>query len=125
LLVPQTAANVRHHNVYARFSREQTKATIMRFPVMLAVAAALVTSAPAQAEKFDLSTITCKKFFEYNKENLSLLLTWLEGYYADEDADPVIDFEQMADNAKRLGEFCAKNPTIGVITATEKIYGNK
>ena len=50
---------------------------------------------------------------------------WLEGYYADQDADPVIDFDAMGENAKKLGEFCGKNPTIGVITAAEKIYGNK
>ena len=39
---------------------------------------------PAQAQKqqFDLSTITCKQFFEYNKENLSLMLMWLDGYYS-------------------------------------------
>jgi acid stress chaperone HdeB len=93
--------------------------------LMLSIAVAMLATAPATAEKFDLSTITCKRFFEYNKENLSLLLTWLEGYYADEDADPVIDFDNMASNAKKLGAYCAKNPTIGVITAAEKIYGNK
>ena len=87
------------------------------------IAAALFLPVPAKAEKFDLSTVTCKQFFEYNKENLALLLTWLEGYYADQDADPVIDFDAMGENAKKLGEYCAKNPTIGVITAAEKIYG--
>ena len=87
------------------------------------IAAALFLPVPAKAEKFDLSTVTCKRFFEYNKENLALLLTWLEGYYADQDADPVIDFDAMAENAKKLGEYCAQNPTIGVITAAEKIYG--
>jgi acid stress chaperone HdeB len=88
-------------------------------------AAALLGPVQAKAEKFDMSTITCKKFFEYDKANLSLLLVWLEGYYADQDADPVIDFDAMGENAKKLGEFCGKNPTIGVITAAEKIYGNK
>jgi acid stress chaperone HdeB len=86
-------------------------------------AGALLGAVPAMAEKLDMSTITCKKFFEYDKANLSLLLVWLEGYYADQDADPVIDFDAMGENAKKLGEFCGKNPTIGVITAAEKIYG--
>ena len=40
-----------------------------RLPMLL-VAAAMVAPLPAQAEKLDLSTITCKKFFEYNKENI-------------------------------------------------------
>ncbi|MGC1464729.1 MAG: HdeA/HdeB family chaperone [Pseudolabrys sp.] len=90
---------------------------------ILLIAAAMLTPLPARAEKLDLSTITCKKFFDYNKENLALLLTWLEGYYSADDADPVIDFEKMAGNARKLGEFCGKNPTIGVITAAEKVYG--
>ena len=90
---------------------------------MLLVAAAMIAPLPAQAEKLDLSTITCKKFFEYNRENLTLLLTWMEGYYSSDDSDPVIDFEVMTQNAKKLGEYCGKNPTIGLITAAEKIYG--
>ncbi len=93
-----------------------------RLPMVL-VAAAMVAPLPAKAEKLDLSTITCKKFFEYNKQNLTLLLTWMEGYYSEENADPIIDFDKMAVNSKKLGEFCGKNPTIGVITAAEKIYG--
>ncbi len=97
----------------------------MKRLLLLAIAAALpfAMQAPARAQKLDLSTITCKRFFEYDKDNLALLLTWLEGYYAADDADPVIDFEAMGVNAKRLGEFCAQNPTIGVITAAEKLYG--
>jgi acid stress chaperone HdeB len=95
----------------------------MKRLLMLSIAVAMCAPMQARAEKFDLSTITCKKFFEYDKENLSLLLTWLEGYYADQDADPVIDFDQMTANATKLATYCAKNPTIGLITAAEKIYG--
>jgi len=87
------------------------------------LAAMLFAPAQAKAEKLDLSTITCKRFFDYNKENIGLLLTWLEGYYSSDDDDPVIDFDKMAVNAKKLGEYCAKNPDIGLITAAEKIYG--
>ena len=45
----------------------------MKRLAMLLVAAAMIVPLPAKAEKFDLSTVTCKKFFEYNKENLTLL----------------------------------------------------
>ena len=30
----------------------------------------------------DLSTMTCKQFFEYDKDNLAIMLMWLDGYYA-------------------------------------------
>jgi acid stress chaperone HdeB len=97
--------------------------TNMKILAMALLAGAVFVAVPAKAEKFDLSTVTCKQFFEYNKENLSLLLVWLEGYYADQDADPVIDFDDMAEKSKKLGAYCAENPTIGLITAAEKIYG--
>ena len=92
---------------------------------LLLVAAAMAAPVPAIAEKLDLSTITCQKLLEYDKENLGLLLTWLEGYYSADDDDPVIDFDKMAVNAKQLGEYCGRNPTIGVITAAEKIYNKE
>jgi acid stress chaperone HdeB len=95
----------------------------MKISAMAMLAAAVLMAAPAKAEKFDLSTITCKRFFEYDKDNLALLLVWLEGYYADQDADPVIDFDDMAVKSKKLAQFCVDNPTIGIITAAEKIYG--
>ena len=95
----------------------------MKISAMAMLAAAVLRAAPAKAEKFDLSTSTCKRFFEYDKDNLALLLVWLEGYYADQDADPVIDFDDMAVKSKKLAQFCVDNPTIGIITAAEKIYG--
>lgn len=95
----------------------------MKRLVMLGIAAALFAPLPAKAEKLDLSTITCKKFLEYSKENIGLLLTWLEGYYSGDEDDPVIDFNKMAANGKALGAACAKDPELGLITAAEKIYG--
>ena len=52
----------------------------MKRALNLGLAVALSAAAPARAEKLDLSTITCERFFTYNKENIGLLLTWLEGY---------------------------------------------
>lgn len=89
--------------------------------LMIAVAFTVWSAAPARAEQVDLSTITCKKFFEYSKENISLVLMWLDGYYQDEDADPIVDFDKMADSAKKLGEYCGKNPTHSLITAAERV----
>lgn len=98
---------------------------------MSAIAAALCATLagaplPAQAQKqqFDLSVVTCKQFFEYNKENLTLLMMWLDGYYSEDDAPPVVDFDKMGDNMKKLGEYCAKNPGHSVITAADKTLGD-
>lgn len=93
----------------------------MKRMLMLAIAAAIWSTAPAPAaEQVDLSTITCKKFFDYSKENIALMLMWLDGYYSDEDADPIVDFDRMAENSKKLGEYCGRNPSHSIITAAEK-----
>ena len=86
------------------------------------LALALFGPVQAKAEKLDLSTISCKRFFDYSKENIGLLLTWLEGYYSGDDDDPVIDFDKMAVNAKKLGEYCAAHPETGIITAADELF---
>jgi acid stress chaperone HdeB len=95
----------------------------MKRSLMLTFAVTLWATFPAQAQKqqFDLSTVTCKQFFEYNKENLSLMLMWLDGYYAEDDAPPVVDFDKMGENSRKLGEYCGKNPSHSVITAADKV----
>ena len=93
----------------------------MRRLLLLVILVALGAAVPARAEQVDLSTITCKRFFEYSKENVSLMLMWLDGYYKEDDDDPIVDFDKMADNAKKLGEYCGKNPSHSIITAAEKL----
>jgi acid stress chaperone HdeB len=98
----------------------------MKRLLMLTVAVAVCATLPAQAQKqqFDMSVVTCKQFLEYNKENLSLMLMWLDGYYSEDDAPPIVDFDKMAENSKKLAEYCVKNPGHSVITAADKVMGN-
>jgi acid stress chaperone HdeB len=93
--------------------------------IHFALLAALFTlaTAPARAEKIDLSTMTCKKFIDSSKEEIGIILTWLDAYYKDEDDPPVIDTDKFERNAKKLGAYCGANPTIGLITATDKLFG--
>jgi acid stress chaperone HdeB len=95
--------------------------TMRRLLLLLVMLASLGAAVPAQAEKVDLSTVTCKSLLEYNKEKVSLILMWLDGYYKEDDDDPIVDFDKMADNAKKLGEYCGKNPSHNIITAAEKL----
>lgn len=89
----------------------------------LALLCTLALCSPAHAEKVDLSTSTCKQFLESGEDGIKTTLAWLDGYYKDEDDPAVIDSEKLVANSKKLGEFCAANPTIGLITATDKLFG--
>jgi hypothetical protein len=48
----------------------------MKRCLMLVIAATIGATVPAQAQKqqFDLSVVTCKQFFEYNKDNLAAIM---------------------------------------------------
>lgn len=95
----------------------------MKQLIALTLAAIVWSALPAEAEQLDLSTVKCRQFLQSSKENIALVLMWLEGYYSEEDAQPVVDFDQMSENSKKLGEYCGKNPEHSVITAAEKVMG--
>ncbi len=95
----------------------------MKSLLMLAVAATVCVTVPAQAQKLDLSTIKCKEFVTTDKQTISLILMWLTGYYSDEKAPPVVDFEKMKSDGGKLGEYCGKNPEEGLITAADAVLG--
>jgi acid stress chaperone HdeB len=84
--------------------------------------ATLTVCAPALADDIDLSTWTCKQFQSASKEDIGVILAWLDGYYKDEDDPPVIDATQFGANAKKLGDYCAAHPDDGLITATDKLF---
>jgi len=88
----------------------------------LLAAGMLLCGAPAVADDIDLSTWTCKQFQSASKENIEVILSWLDGYYKNEDDPPVIDTDAFVDNAKKLGQYCAAHPDIGLITATDKLF---
>jgi len=85
-------------------------------------AAVLAWNAPDRAEDIDLSTWTCHQFQAASRDDIGVILAWLDGYYKDEDDPPVIDTTQFVANAKKLGEYCAAHPDIGLITATDKLF---
>jgi len=85
----------------------------------------LVSSAPAFATSIDLSTWTCAKFQAADKDDIGVILAWMDGYYRDEDDPPVIDTDKFVANAKKLGEYCTKHPEIGIITAADELFAKK
>ena len=96
----------------------------MKLLSAILIAAALATAMPAQAQKLDLTTITCKQFLDMNQDNISLILMWMAGYYSEEDAPAIVDLDKMKEDASKLGAYCRDNPTVGLITAAEETIVN-
>ena len=88
----------------------------------LLVSVSPVSVSSVRADDIDLSTWTCQQFVTANKDDIGVILGWLDGYYKDENDPPVIDTTKFVDNAKKLGEYCAAHPDIGLITATDKLF---
>ncbi|MFG1298449.1 HdeA/HdeB family chaperone [Xanthobacter sp. V3C-3] len=90
----------------------------------LVVAAVILLAGlhPAAAEKWDLSTMTCQQFLQADKPTITIILTWLDAYYKDDDAPPVIDTDTFVANAEKLAAYCASAPSVGLITAADEVF---
>jgi acid stress chaperone HdeB len=88
------------------------------------LAAVALVAPPARAEVLDLSTITCKQFFEGMKsDEVTVIISWLHGYYREEKDPPVIDTDKFKSDLGKFGTYCGKNPTVGIITAADQVLG--
>ena len=96
---------------------------LSRFVALIGSGVLVLAVAPAQATVLDLSTMTCKQFVESDKDTIAMILTWMDGWYKGDSDEAIIDTEVFVDNAKKFGAYCAKNPTISIVNAAEKILG--
>ena len=77
------------------------------------------------ADSLDLSAIKCQEFLSSGKDNIAMIITWLDGYYKDQDDPPVLDFTKFAADSEKLAKYCAENPSIELITAADKTLGKQ
>ena len=96
----------------------------MKTTVSLLFAAAItLSSIPAHATVIDLSTMSCKQFLEGGDDEIKMVLTWMDGWYKGDDDKAIIDTNVFVENAKKFGAYCAANPSISIVNATEEILG--
>ena len=79
-------------------------------------------SAPAKASEINLFTWTCKQFQSASKDEITLILAWLDVYYRAEDDPPVVDTNQLDANAKKLNAYCAAHPDTKLIRAADSLF---
>jgi acid stress chaperone HdeB len=107
----------------SRACHEQKEDPMKTFAALF-VGCWLLSGTAARAEKIDFSITSCKQFLESHKSETGLILAWLDGYYREEEDPPIFDTDKFAANAKKLAAYCAANPTVGLITAADKLFGN-
>lgn len=89
------------------------------------VVAATLALAPvsANAVVLDLATMTCKQFVDSDEKTISMVLTWMDGWYKGDSDEAIIDTDVFVENAKKIGGFCGANPTVSIVTAAERVLG--
>lgn len=92
----------------------------MRAALFLMLVLSLLAS-PVRAERLDLATVRCSDFFASGKDNIDRVMMWLEAYFSEENASPIIDFDKLQSDRSKLGEYCGKNPKSSLIDAAEKL----
>lgn len=87
--------------------------------ISLAIFVALAGTVKAQ--DLDFSKITCKQFIGGSKEEIGVILTWLEGYYTKENAPPILYSDKVVKDAKGLAEYCKAHGDDDIIKAAETV----
>lgn len=90
--------------------------------VAFCIALSASFAAPANAQVVNMAKLTCKEFVGLKPEAITMIWSWLYGYYADQDADPVIDFSKLTAKGEALAQACAKSPDKDIIAIAEDIY---
>jgi acid stress chaperone HdeB len=76
----------------------------------------------ARAETIDLARIKCAEFLTTSKEEITYTLAWLDAYHKEDDDPLIVDSDKVQADAKKLEDFCAANPNVGVMSASEKLF---
>ena len=98
----------------------------MKFP-STAIAALFVVAAVAPAgaaSPLDLAALRCKDFLARGAEDNARMLMWLEGYYSEENASPILDLDKIKADGDKIADYCGKNPGATVINAAEATFGS-
>ncbi len=89
--------------------------------IAMAAGILLAVSATAQAEVIDLSTIKCSDIAKMTESEGSYIMIWLHGYYGGKSGDTTMDTDSFEATGKAIGEACAANPELGLMTAINQI----
>lgn len=86
-----------------------------------AVMAAVFGTGTARAETIDIATVKCSDLATMSDSDGTFLFTWLLGYEAGQANSTTMDLSKMESVGKEIGEYCGKNPDVGVLSAANTV----
>jgi acid stress chaperone HdeB len=88
--------------------------------IVSAAALAVLAAAPARADAVDMSTITCGQLLAMKADEVSFMLTWVQGYMAGADEELSMDPEALGKSVTDTVTYCGENQEMSVINATKE-----
>jgi len=85
------------------------------------VATALAT-AKADAQKIDVSAMTCRQFVRNDEANSQIILAWFLGFYSEVESPQVIDLGKLDNFRQKLLSLCKEEPEFRMTTAAEGVF---
>ncbi len=93
--------------------------------LVLATGLLLAINTTAQAEVIDLSTVKCSDIAKMSETEGSYIMIWLHGYYGGKAGDTTMDTDSFEATGKAIGESCAANPDLGLMTAINQLEASQ
>jgi acid stress chaperone HdeB len=85
---------------------------------------ALNTAPNARAQvALDMSKVTCDQFRKYKIASPQYIAIWLNGYYSGKRGNTIVETQDLVANAKKVQDYCFKNPETPVMQAVETLSG--
>ncbi len=88
---------------------------------VIAGAAALGPLNPLRAEVIDMASVTCGDLLNMKSDEAGSILLWTHGYFGGLANDTKFDTDAFKDAAKEIGEYCAKNKKVTLISAIKEL----
>ena len=87
-----------------------------------ALALSAWTGAQAQVT-LDVAKITCDQFTLYKVTDPQNIAIWLSGYYHGKRDNTLVDTQQLADNLRKIKNYCNLHTEETVMKAVESVFG--
>ena len=83
-------------------------------------------SSPGQAQvTLEVSKITCEQYHAYKVTNPQNIAIWVNGYYHGKRGDVTLDTQRLVENARKLRDYCRRNPQTLVMQAVETLFATE
>ncbi len=93
----------------------------MKKMTAVALLALAAFTAEARAETIDLATVKCSDLATMDANASGFMFTWLLGYQSGTAGTTTMDLGAMEDLGGKIGEYCAANPDVGLLSATTEV----